>query len=308
MTESTGPDNQDKAAVPGKKKGKRRFRRLRPYAFGAVTMAVVFGISALVGAHVRANKTEKIKAPSGAVGPAVVPTGPSATASASPSATATGPNFNVPVKPAVPVTITVYEDLRSPASKAFSDEYEATLDQLLTTGQAQVHYRLVTPSDTTYGGTGSLDAASAAACAQDQGRFTQFVNELYKKQPDPQSGKLSQESFLKEIAKKTGKIAMGTFEPCYEQEDHLGWVKKSQADYVASGLGGVPVVQINDTTLKDVLTTLTPNKLHSLVLAEAKRVVALQSPTPTPSGSATPSAAAGSSPSDSSSPSATATN
>lgn len=285
MTESKGPDNQDKVAVPGKKKGKRRFRRLRPYAFGAATMAVVFGISAVVGAHVRSTKDDSISAPSNAVGAAVVPTGPADSASPSASASSTGPNLNVPVKPSVPVTVTIFEDLRSPESKAFADEYQSTLDQLLTTGQVQLHYRLVTSSDGTYGGSGSLDAASAAACAQDQGRFSQFVDELYKNQPDPQSTKLSQESFLKKLAKKAGKIAMGTFEPCYEQKDHLGWVKKSQSDFVAAGLGGVPVVQINDTTLKDVQTTLTPSKLHSLVLAESKRVVALQSPSASPSPS-----------------------
>src|SRR5882757_1056127 len=132
MTESKGPDNQDKAAVPGKKKGKRRFRRLRPYAFGVVTIIVVFGGSALLGAHVRSAKDEKVKAPSNAVGPAVVPTGPGETASASPSASATGPDLNVPVKPSVPVTVTIFEDLRSPQSKAFYDEYKSTLDQLLT--------------------------------------------------------------------------------------------------------------------------------------------------------------------------------
>jgi len=301
MTESKGPDNQDKTAVPGKKKGKRRFRRLRPYAFGVVTMAVVFGVSALIGAHVRANKDNNVKAPSNAVGPAVVPTGPVATASASPSASSGGTKLNVPVKPSVPVTVTIYEDLRSPESKAFSDAYQSTLDQLLTTGQVELHYRLVTASDAKYGGSGSLDAASAAACAQDQGRFTQFVNEIYENQPDPQSSKLSQESFLKKMASKAGKISMGTFEPCYEQHDHIGWVNESQADFASSGLGGVPVVQINDTTVKDAQNTLTPAKLKSLVLAEAKRVVALESPSPSPSASASASPSVAASPSDSAS-------
>ena len=65
MTESKGPDNQDGTAVPGKKKRGSRIRRLRPYAFGVVAMAVVFGISAVIGAHVRAGKDDKVSAPAG---------------------------------------------------------------------------------------------------------------------------------------------------------------------------------------------------------------------------------------------------
>jgi hypothetical protein len=287
MTESKGPDNQDGTAVPGKKKRGSRIRRLRPYAFAVVAMAVVFGISAVIGAHVRAGKGDKVSAPANVAGPAVVPTGPSDTSSPSASPTATGPKLDLAVHPSVPVTVTVYEDLRSPQSKAFADEYQPVLDQLLTTGQMQIHYRLVTASDQKYGGKGSLEAGNAAACAQDQGRFTQFVDEVYKNQPDPSSDKLAKLSFLKQLALKAHKIKMSTFEPCLEQEDHLGWVKQSQSVFAASGYGDVPVVQINDTTLKDVATTLTPAKLHKLVLAEAKRVIAVQN---TPSASASPSA------------------
>ncbi|WP_405589038.1 DsbA family protein [Streptomyces sp. NBC_01190] len=280
MTESKGPDKRDGTAVPGKKKRGSRIRRLRPYAFAVVAMAVVFGISAVIGAHVRAGKDDKISAPSNAVGPASVPTGPSDAASPSPTATPSGPKLDLPVHPSVPVTVTIYEDLRSPASKAFAEEYKPTLDQLLTTGQVQLHYRLVTASDAKYGGEGSLLAANAAACAQDQGRLSQFVDQVYKNQPDPTSDKLAQESFLKKLALKAHKIKMATFEPCVQQRDHLGWAKKSQTEFAASGLGEVPVVKINDTTVKDVPGTLTPDKLHSMVLKEAKRVVAIQSGPP----------------------------
>jgi hypothetical protein len=292
MTESKGPDNQDGTAVPGKKKRGGRLRRLRPYAFGVVAMAVVFGISAVIGAHVRAGKDDKIASPANAVGPAVVPTGPQDTATATPTSTG-GTKLDMPVHPSVPVTVTIYEDLRSPVSKAFADEYAPVLAQLLTTGQMQIHYRLVTASDQKYGGTGSLVAANAAACAQDQGRFSQFVDQIFKHQPDPTVDTLSKESFLKSMGLKAHKIKMGTFEPCVEQQDHLGWAKKSQADYAASGLGDLPVVQVDDTTVKDVQRTLTPKKLHALVLAEAKRVIAIQdtpAPTASPTASATPSA------------------
>ena len=283
MTESKGPDKQDRTAAPEKKKRKTLLDRLRPYAIGATAMVVVFGGSALVGAHVRSTKDDKITAPSGVVGAAVVPTGPDDTASASPSPAAGGPSLAVPVRPAVPVTITIYEDLRSPDSKSFATEYKDVFAQLLTTGQAQLHYRLVTSTDQQYGGDGSQIAANAAACAQDQSRFNQFVEQVYSHQPDPQTDGLASVNLMKKLAKKAGKISLGKFEPCLEQKDHEGWVLASQKDFVASKLGTAPVVQINGVNVPDVREKLDPQRLHTMVLNEARRVIAIQAtPTPTP--------------------------
>ena len=246
-------------------------------------MVVVFGGSSLIGAHVRANKDHKVTVPTGVVGAAVVPTGPADAASPSPTPTS-GPKFQVPVHPTIPVTVTIYEDLRSPDSKAFADEFQATFDQLLTTGQVQLHYQLVTASDKSYGGKGSRYAANAAACAQDQGRFTQFVQEIWNHQPDPKSNGLASEKLMKKFADKAHKITMSKFEPCLEQGDHNGWVTKAQQDFAASGLGKVPAVTVNGKPVPNTASELTPGKLRSLVTKEAKRVVALQAtPSPSPS-------------------------
>lgn len=284
MAESKGPGNEDRAADGGSKPRRKGFLdRLRPYAVGTTAIVVVFGGSALIGEHVRSTKDDKVRDPSGAVGAPVVPTGPVPTATPSPSASPAGPKLGLSVHPTVPVTITIYVDLRSPDSKAFTDEYEATLTQLLTTGQAQIQYRLVTASDKQYGGLASRNAANAAACAQDQGRFPQFMKEIWKHQPDPQSATLGHKNFLKEMALKAGKIKMSTFEPCVEQGDHNGWVQQSQNDFATSGLGAIPVVEINGKAVKDVHSTLTPQKLHKMVLDEAKRVIAVQAtPSATP--------------------------
>ncbi|MFG1808483.1 DsbA family protein [Streptomyces sp. NPDC049040] len=283
MTESKGPDTPGGSAAP-KKKRKTLFDRLRPYTIGVVAMVVVFGGSAVIGAHVRGNKDTKVSEPSGAVAAAQPPTAPPADG-ASPSPTApAGPKLAVPVRPSVPVTVTVYEDLRSPDSKAFQEEYAATFAQLLTTGQVQFEYRLVTASDKQYGGSGALVAANAAACAQDQSRFTAFVDEVWKNQPtDPKSDALASEKLMKRLAAKAGKIKTASFDPCIEQRDHEGWVDKSQQDFAAAGLGTVPVVQVNGVTVKDVHSSLTPAKLRDQITKEAKRVIALQAtPTETP--------------------------
>ncbi|WUH90153.1 thioredoxin domain-containing protein [Streptomyces sp. NBC_00433] len=283
MTESKGPDTPGGSAAP-KKKRKSVVDRLRPYAIGVTAMAVVFGVSAVIGAHVRGNKDTKVSEPSGAVAAARPPTAPPADG-ASPSPTApAGPKLAIPVHPTVPVVVTVYEDLRSPDSKAFHEEYEATFQQLLTTGQVSFEYRLVTASDKQYGGSGALVAANAAACAQDQGRFSAFVGEVWKNQPgDPKDDGLASEKMMRKLAAKAGKIKTASFDPCIEQLDHEGWVDKSQADFAGSGFGTVPVVEVNGVVVKDTHTSLTPAKLRAQILKEAKRVIALQAvPTDTP--------------------------
>ncbi|WP_438489799.1 DsbA family protein [Streptomyces sp. S186] len=240
----------------------------RNYAVTAVGLAVVCGAAVVVGQFSRANEATAIEPPSGAVGK----TGDT--------------KLDLPVKPTIPVTLTVYEDPRSPDSRAFAQQYADTFSRLLASGQVQINYRLVTQSDRQYGGTGAREAAAAAACAQDQGRFGPFMDQLWQHQPAPTTDGLKDRKLLKEIAKKAKKIEHDTFDLCLDRGSRQGWVKKAQEEYAASGLGPVPVVQVNGRTLPDPRTQLTPKKLTALVTKEARQVAAAApatpSPTPTP--------------------------
>ncbi|MFE2428565.1 thioredoxin domain-containing protein [Streptomyces sp. NPDC059373] len=228
------------------KAAKRRGGRWRPYVGTVVALAVVFGGSAVIGAHVRGKKESTVKVPTGAV--------------------ATD-QLGLPVKPTVPVALTVYEDLRSPASKAFAAQYATVFQKLLATGQVEIDYHLVTQSDTANGGRGALAAANAAACAQDQGRFEEYVAQVWAAQPaDPQVDGLDRQNLLKDLAKKAKKIDAAKFVPCVQGRDHDGWVRKSQEAFTAAGFTAAPVLQINGATLADP----TPAKLR----AQVKQAVA----------------------------------
>jgi hypothetical protein len=239
--------------------------RWRPYVGTVVVLAVVFGGSALIGAHVRGTKVNQVKVPSGAASPE---------------------QLALPVKPTVPVTVTVYEDLRSPVSKAFAERFRDTFDGMLKSGQVQLYYRLVTTTDSAVGGDGSLQAANAAACAQDQGRFRQYVDQLWKTQPtDPAKDSFSSQKLLKSLSSKAHQIKPANFVPCVQGLDHEGWVKKSQQGFTDSGFTEVPVVQVNGETVaagQAAADKLTPAKLTSLV-KKAARVAATASPSPSPS-------------------------
>ncbi|MFD5735051.1 DsbA family protein [Streptomyces sioyaensis] len=189
-----------------------------------------------------------------------------------------GTKPDLPVRPTVPVTLTVYEDPRSPQSRAFAQRYATTFARFLASGQVQINYRLVTQSDKKYGGSGAQEAAAAAACAQDQGRFAPFMDQVWRHQPAPANDALKDRKLLSDLAKKAGKINHDTFELCVDRNQRKGWVEKSQSDFAAAGLGEVPVVQINGRPLPGSTAQLTPGKLTSLVNTEARHVAAAAKP------------------------------
>jgi len=240
----------------------RRGSRLKPYIGTLAVLAVVFGGSAVIGAHVRGAKEGKIKAPTGAAGPE---------------------KLALPENPTVPVTVTVYEDLRSPTSKAFAAQFGDTFAKLLAGGQVRIDYQLVTGSDAKYGGRGALAAANAAACAQDLGRFSAYVNRLWAAQPsNPQKDTFASEKLLLDIGKKARGLDETKFVPCVQGGDHDGWVHQSQKTFAAAGFTTVPVVQVNDQTVTGVGgKKLTPAALRTFVRKAVKVAAATPSPTPT---------------------------
>ncbi|WP_241779992.1 DsbA family protein [Streptomyces natalensis] len=225
----------------------------------AVGLAVVCGAAAAVGHGVRAGRASVVDAPTNAVG-----TGST--------------KLELPVRPTVPVTLTVFEDPRSPQSKKFAQEYASTFSRLLASGQVQINYRLVTQSDAQYGGNGAKEAAAAAACAQDQGRFSAFMDQVWQHQPAPGNDALKDRELLTKLAKKAGKIEHDAFKLCVDRDERTGWVATSQSEYANAHLGDVPIIRLNGRTLPAPATQLTPAKLTGLVGKEARRVIAAAAP------------------------------
>ncbi len=286
---SQGATGQDGPTASGTMGPRGGWHRWRPYSAAIVAVAAIFVVSALIGAHVRAGKNTDVKPPNGV--PSAAP-------------------LSIPINPAVPVTVTVYMDMRSPQSKTFAQSYASTFDRLLNSGQARIEYRLVTATDAKLGGRGSAMAANAVACAQDQGKdqFEAYVKQLWKHQPARAHDKFASAAYLEKLADKlpglpkSEKLQASEFVPCVSDDDHGGWVIASQKKYQHDGLGDVPVLQINGQTVSPAKDGLTPDKLVSLVQQAAARADA--QPTPSASGSASASAKPSAAASASSAPSA----
>ncbi|WUH94043.1 DsbA family protein [Streptomyces sp. NBC_00433] len=223
----------------------------------ASTLVAVLAIAAVIGV-VSSNHHSDKAARAGT--PAEAPTGATGTDS-----------LVIPVgSPAAPSTLTIFEDFRCPACKAFEEQFTPTIHSLEDSGQIRTEYHLVTLIDGNLGGTGSLNAANAAACAQDAGRFRAYHDVLYANQPDEQDDEFSHTDNLIDLAEKVPGLKTTSFTDCVKQGTHDTWVKKSNEAFSNSGFDSTPTILLNGKTVFGQKAPLTPDSLKQMVAAANK--------------------------------------
>ncbi|WP_052440675.1 DsbA family protein [Streptacidiphilus anmyonensis] len=258
---------------------------------GGVVVAI-FVVAGLIGSVVRADKATQLAPPAGAVGT---------------------PALAVPEYGHAAVTLTVYEDLRDPATLAFENTYGATLRQLVSSGVANVYYHETAGVDATQGGSGSLDAGNALGCALDDKKFADYRAVLLNHQPAESDDAFASKSGLILLAKKVKGLDTDVFRACVNNGDHNVWVQDSTKAFTALNLGAAPVLQMqsaadaaagnaNATTIVSASQSLTPQQLQDRVLAAAvsatpvsgdlPSIAVTNGATPTPTAPLTPSASA----------------
>ncbi|WP_329465694.1 DsbA family protein [Streptomyces sp. NBC_01431] len=234
------------------KAGERRRRQL--IVAGAVVG--VLGLAAVIGV-IAANSGGGDSGKSTAAGPTVAPSGAD-----------DKDGLAIPVGAAgAPSTLTVWEDFRCPACAAFENGFRATIHELENSGQLRVQYHLATLIDGNLGGSGSLHAASAAACAQDAGKFSAYHDVLYTNQPEETDDAYAKNSKLIELAGKVPGLDTPAFRSCVENGTHNSWVVKSNNAFQAGKFSGTPTVQLNGESIfpKKGTESITPANLKKWV-------------------------------------------
>ncbi|MEV7995452.1 thioredoxin domain-containing protein [Streptomyces sp. NPDC086077] len=229
-------------------------KRRRALIVGAAVVGVL-GLAAVIGV-VAANAG---KDTDDSAGPVVAPSG------------ANGEdNLAIPVgKGDARSTLTVWEDFRCPACQSFEQTYRSTIHELTDAGQLRVDYRLATIIDGNMGGTGSRNAANAAACAQDAGHFTAYHDVLYDNQPPETDDAFADNAKLIELAGKVKGLDTPAFRKCVEDGRHNSWVDKSSAAFGKGGFSGTPTVLLNGKNIYQD-QTMTPAKLKQQVQEAAR--------------------------------------
>ncbi len=194
----------------------------------------------------------------------------------------------VPVGDAdAPATLTVYEDFRCPACDGFERTYRSTVHSLMDAHKLRGEYHLVRLIDDNLGGSGSLHAANAAACAQAQGqdRFRAFHDVLYDNQPEEREDTFADNGKLLRLAAKVPGLRTPAFTACVTGGRYDAWVDRANRDFEGAGFGSTPTVLLNGKNIyADTAHPLTPAKLVTLVDA-ADRGGRTASAPPSPSAS-----------------------
>ncbi|MFD8636180.1 DsbA family protein [Streptomyces sp. NPDC059533] len=262
---------------------KTRDKRRRTLVVAAAVVGVL-GLATVVGV-IAANSGKGDKASK--AGPVV---GPSGATGKDALAIRTG-------KDGAKHTLTVWEDFRCPACKAFEDNYRATIHELEAKGLLNVEYHLVTLIDGNMRGTGSLHAANAAACAQDAGKFAEYHDVLFQNQPQEVDDAYAKNAKLLELAGKVDGLDTPEFRACVENGTHNSWVAKSHEAFRAGKFRGTPTVLLDGKDIfSDQANPITPQKLKEQVEGTAAGSgggAAKASPSASASGSSSPSPSAG---------------
>ncbi|MEU5420424.1 DsbA family protein [Streptomyces sp. NPDC001407] len=231
-----------------------RAKRKRGIVAGVIVVAVLgagAGIGALVAHSGKSKKQETagpLVAPQGAMGKDTV---------------------MIPVgRTSAKATLTVYEDFRCPGCGQFENAFRDTVHDLEGKGQLKAEYHLVTLIDNNLGGKGSLNAANAAACAQDAGKFAAYHDVLYKNQPEETDDAYGKKARLVELAGQVQGLKSPAFEKCVDDGTHDSWVKKSHETFGKSSYHATPTVLLDGKSVYgDQANPLTPDKLRQLVAA-----------------------------------------
>ncbi len=179
----------------------------------------------------------------------------------------------------------------APAAEAFTHSVEPQLvANYVATGKVKVVYHDFVIIDANVGGTESFDAANAAECANDQGKFWPYHDWLFANQYTEGSGAFTKDR-LKAIAHAMGGLDNARFDSCVDGGAHNNDVTAEQKQ-VPADANQTPWVVVAGTAV-------TSPDYVTLSAALDKALGISPSPSPSASASAVPSTA----PSPSASPS-----
>jgi protein-disulfide isomerase len=132
-----------------------------------------------------------------------------------------------------PITIIEYGDFQCPICKNFFEKTEPQLRKdYIDTGKAKIEFRIET-----HIGSESVLAGEAAFCANDQSKFVELHDALYRKQNGYQNGQFSVAN-LKKIAGEL-KLDQTKFDTCMDTRQYKTAVEASNTEAHAK-ISGTP--------------------------------------------------------------------
>ena len=167
-----------------------------------------------------------------------------------------------------PVTVDVWSDFQCPACLQFWTTIEPkVVSTFVATGQARLVYH-----DYTFIGPESLDAAVAARCADQQGKFWQYHDLLYANQGKENSGAFSRDR-LAAMAAQAG-LDILPWTTCLSDPSISQAVQAETKAGRQAGVSGTPTVMVNGKTLASFDYTTISNAIQAALAAASPSAAA----------------------------------
>lgn len=138
------------------------------------------------------------------------------------------------------VKIVAFEDDRCPFCKSFMTDTETQIiKDYVDTGKAVFYFR-----DYAFLGAASTLAANANGCANEQGKFWDFIAYMYQNQPSESDTSMFTNENLTTVA---GQLGMSTdqFSSCMTSNKYAQQAAQDLADGQKAGVSGTPTIFIN---------------------------------------------------------------
>ncbi|GAA3744386.1 DsbA family protein [Micromonospora maritima] len=163
-----------------------------------------------------------------------------------------------------PVTIDLYEDYLCPVCKQFQQVNGETINQLVNEGKAKVVFHPVAFlnrfSTTEY----STRSSAASGCAAQGGKFREFTDQLFAKQPPEGSAGLSDDELI-DIGAGVG-LDRNDFASCVNDGTYTSWTEHVTEEASKSGVTGTPTIKVNGSEVQDK----SPDGIKAAVAAAGK--------------------------------------
>ena len=238
--------------------------------------------------------------------PTAAPAAPSAVVADTSGGVSSADAMAIPIgSSSAPVKVTVYEDFRCSACGQFESGYQSAYKALVKAGTVELLVHPVDLIDNVDGGSGSLAAGNAAACAQNAGKFEDYHDVLYASQPAETTDSFSSNPTLISYAKQVSGLDSASFESCVNSGKYDAWIKQNYRDLeqIDGNSTATPTLMANGTKLTLTTAAAFTTQLKQMAAKVEAAASASASSAAKASSSATPSASA----SSSSSASATST-
>jgi len=147
--------------------------------------------------------------------------------------------------------VAIYLDYQCPICHELETTYGSSFESLANSGGIQLEYHTMTFIDQNAKNDSSENAAIGAACADIQGVYSAYHDQVFANQPTQEGAGYSQTLLRDTIPTTIGLTGskLAAFQQCYDTQATKAFVDNVAAQALASGVTGTPTIKVNGKQL-----------------------------------------------------------